>query len=55
MAGGGIKGGTVVGSSDKDGMEPDKRPVPVPDLQPASPTPWESIPTARCRHRSVGR
>ena len=32
MAGGGIKGGTVVGSSDKDGMEPDKRPVPVADL-----------------------
>ena len=32
MAGGGIKGGTVIGTSDKDGMEPDQRPVPVADL-----------------------
>jgi hypothetical protein len=32
IAGGGIKGGTVVGTSDKDGMEPDKRPVPVADM-----------------------
>ena len=32
IAGGGIKGGTIVGSSDKDGMEPDKRPVPVADM-----------------------
>ena len=32
MAGGGIKGGTVVGSSDKDGYKPLERPVEVPDL-----------------------
>ena len=32
MAGGGLKGGTVIGSSDKDGAEPDERPVQVPDL-----------------------
>jgi len=32
MAGGGVKGGTIVGASDKDGMEPADRPVQVPDL-----------------------
>ena len=32
MAGGGIKGGQVIGSSDADGMEPANRPVQVPDL-----------------------
>ena len=32
MAGGGIKGGTVVGSSDKDGAMPEDRPVQVSDL-----------------------
>lgn len=32
MAGGGIKGGTVVGASDKDGYKPHDRPVAVPDL-----------------------
>ena len=32
MAGGGIKGGTIIGSSDEDGMEPAERPVSVPDL-----------------------
>lgn len=32
LAGGGIKGGTVVGSSDEDGMQPKDRPVKVPDL-----------------------
>ncbi|MDA1005321.1 MAG: DUF1501 domain-containing protein [Verrucomicrobia bacterium] len=32
MAGGGIKGGTIVGASDEDGMEPADRPVQVPDL-----------------------
>ena len=32
MAGAGIKGGTVIGSSDKDGFKPDQRPVEVPDL-----------------------
>ena len=32
MAGGGVKGGQVIGSSDKDGMEPANRPVQVPDL-----------------------
>jgi hypothetical protein len=32
MAGGGIKGGQVIGSSDKDGMEPADRPVQVADL-----------------------
>lgn len=32
MAGGGIKGGQVIGSSDADGMEPATRPVQVPDL-----------------------
>ena len=32
MAGGGIKGGTIVGASDEDGMEPAERPVQVPDL-----------------------
>jgi hypothetical protein len=32
MAGGGIKGGTIIGSSDEDGMEPAERPVNVPDL-----------------------
>ncbi len=32
MAGGGIKGGTVIGSSDEDGMQPKDRPVPVSDL-----------------------
>ena len=32
MAGGGIKGGTIVGASDKDGMDPAERPVKVPDL-----------------------
>lgn len=32
MAGGGIKGGQAIGTSDIDGMEPDERPVHVPDL-----------------------
>jgi hypothetical protein len=32
MAGGGIKGGQVIGSSDKDGMDPAERPVQVADL-----------------------
>lgn len=32
MAGGGIKGGQVIGSSDKDGYQPEDRPVKVPDL-----------------------
>jgi len=32
MAGGGLAGGAVVGSSDKDGAEPHDRPVPVSDL-----------------------
>jgi len=32
MAGGGIKGGTVIGSSDKDGYQPHDRPVKVADL-----------------------
>jgi hypothetical protein len=32
MAGGGIKGGTVIGSSDEDGYQPKDRPVQVPDL-----------------------
>jgi hypothetical protein len=31
-AGGGIKGGTVIGTSDADGYEPDKDPVKVPNL-----------------------
>jgi len=32
LAGGGLKGGVVIGSSDKDGAVPDDRPVQVPDL-----------------------
>jgi len=32
MAGGGIKGGSIIGASDADGMEPAERPVKVPDL-----------------------
>lgn len=32
MAGGGIQGGTVIGSSDEDGAEPKDRPVQVPDI-----------------------
>ncbi len=32
MAGGGIKGGTVIGSSDEDGAMPDENPVQVSDL-----------------------
>ncbi len=32
MAGGGIRGGQVIGSSDEDGMSPKDRPVQVPDL-----------------------
>ena len=32
MAGGGIKGGQVIGSSDEDGYRPKDRPVKVPDL-----------------------
>lgn len=32
MAGGGIKGGQVIGSSDEDGVMPKDRPVKVPDL-----------------------
>ena len=32
MAGGGVKGGQVIGSSDADGAMPDERPVLVPDL-----------------------
>jgi uncharacterized protein (DUF1501 family) len=32
MAGGGTKGGTIIGASDEDGMEPAERPVKVHDL-----------------------
>lgn len=32
VAGGGTKGGTIIGASDPDGMEPAERPVAVPDL-----------------------
>lgn len=32
MAGGGVKGGNIIGASDEDGMEPAERPVNVPDL-----------------------
>jgi hypothetical protein len=32
MAGGGLKGGTVIGSSDEDGAQPKDRPVKVPDI-----------------------
>ncbi|MEM7393002.1 MAG: DUF1501 domain-containing protein [Verrucomicrobiota bacterium] len=32
MAGGGVKGGNVVGSSDEDGRMPGERPVHVPDI-----------------------
>ena len=32
MAGGGVNGGTVIGSSDKDGAMPDENPVQVSDL-----------------------
>jgi len=32
VAGGGTKGGTIIGASDADGMEPAERPVAVPDL-----------------------
>ncbi len=32
IAGGGIKGGTVIGSSDEDGYKPKDRPVEVPDI-----------------------
>lgn len=32
MAGGGVKGGTIVGSSDEDGMDPAERPVKVFDI-----------------------
>jgi len=32
MAGGGIKGGSIVGASDEDGMAPAERPVKVSDL-----------------------
>jgi uncharacterized protein (DUF1501 family) len=32
LAGGGIKGGQVVGKTTKDGMHVDERPVSVPDL-----------------------
>ena len=32
MAGGGIRGGNVVGTSDEDAMYPDKRPVNVADI-----------------------
>ncbi len=32
MAGGGIRGGQVIGASDEDGMSPHERPVNVPDL-----------------------
>ncbi len=32
LAGGGVKGGNVVGASDKDGIEPGERPVKVSDL-----------------------
>ena len=32
MAGGGIKGGSIIGASDADGMEPAERSVKVPDL-----------------------
>jgi hypothetical protein len=32
MAGGGIRGGTVIGSSDEDGYQPQDRPVEVPDI-----------------------
>ncbi|MEC8942015.1 MAG: DUF1501 domain-containing protein, partial [Verrucomicrobiota bacterium] len=32
MAGGGIKGGTIIGASDEDGMDPAERPVKPFDL-----------------------
>jgi hypothetical protein len=32
MAGGGIKGGSIIGASDEDGMAPVERPVKVSDL-----------------------
>ena len=32
IAGGGVQGGTVVGASDEDGVEPAERPVNVPDI-----------------------
>jgi hypothetical protein len=32
MAGGGIKGGSIIGASDEDGMSPVERPVKVADL-----------------------
>ena len=32
LAGGGIRGGTVIGSSDEDGVKPKDRPVQVPDI-----------------------
>ena len=32
IAGGGVRGGTVIGSSDEDGYQPKDRPVQVPDL-----------------------
>jgi uncharacterized protein (DUF1501 family) len=32
LAGGGLRGGTIVGSSDEDGMDPAERPVKVHDL-----------------------
>ena len=32
IAGGGVKGGTVIGSSDEDGAHPKDRPVRVPDI-----------------------
>ena len=32
IAGGGIKGGQVIGSSDEDGVRPKDRPVEVPDI-----------------------
>jgi hypothetical protein len=32
IAGGGVRGGQVIGSSDEDGVRPKDRPVPVPDI-----------------------
>ena len=32
MAGGGLKGGSIIGASDEDGMAPAERPVKISDL-----------------------
>ena len=44
LAGGGIKGGQVIGSSSKDGTEVTDRPVAVNDLLRTSTAPYRSIP-----------